>query len=582
MKFTFERKLALVFLILLMGLAVVGYIAYKNHRSLQDTNYLVQHTNEVLFKSNEVLSLAKDLGGERSYLATNDTDFLAPFHEAREQIFFQLGLLKELTRDNAIQQQRVDSLWRYAEKRTDFVETCIRLSESGKKDEAIAMMASKQGLYWMDSIRLVVTNMQAEESALLAQRKEASGRTMAEFNTLMLVLILVLLVLLIGSFIAIRLNFYTQLKLQEELKQANNFLNSILENIPNMIFVKDAQNLRFVRFNRAGEKLLSQKRENLIGKNDYDFFPKEQADFFTANDREVFLKGEVMDIPEEPIQTPAGTHWLHTKKIPLYDENGNPKYLLGISEDITNSKDRITQIRQLNANLEKTVQQLTSANKEMEAFTYSVSHDLRAPLRIIDGFGEILLKDCRDKLSGDDVRNLEVIIANAKHMGQLIDDLLTLSRLGRMEVTSKIVSMNDMVQEVIDALQLINNTVQYHFNLQYLPAAECDAGLIRQVWINLLSNAMKYSRKTPKPVVEIGSFLKDDKTVYYVKDNGVGFNMKYAGKLFGVFQRLHKPSEFEGTGVGLALVHRIISKHGGSIWAEAQENGGAVFYFTLN
>jgi two-component system, sensor histidine kinase and response regulator len=224
--------------------------------------------------------------------------------------------------------------------------------------------------------------------------------------------------------------------------------------------------------------------------------------------------------------------------------------------------------------------QLEEVNKELEAFTYSVSHDLRAPLRIIDGFAGILVSDFADKLNDEGNRTLGVIMNNARRMGQLIDDLLNLSRLGRQDIRLNKINMDRMVKSVVDEqLQLSNKQVNVTYE-ELLPA-DCDNGLIRQVWVNLISNAIKYSGRQAHSQITIGSYHKENDIIYFVKDNGVGFDMKYAGKLFGVFQRLHKITEFEGTGVGLALVQRIIVKHGGKVWARAEINKGATFYFSL-
>ncbi len=364
-------------------------------------------------------------------------------------------------------------------------------------------------------------------------------------------------------------------KAEREIKQTNYFLDSILENIPNMIFVKEAKELRFVRFNKAGEKLLGYSREDLIGKNDYDFFDKEQADFFTSKDREVFKNQEVLDIAEEPIDTKNGKRWLHTKKLTVTDEQGAPVYLLGISEDITEKKKTEEQ-------LVKRSEELEAANKELESFSYSVSHDMRAPLRAVSGFTKMLKEDYAQHLDERGKTLLTTIINEAVRMGQLIDDLLAFSRLGRQEVQKSKVDMNELAKEALDeVLKAAEVEVTPEIKLQHLPEASCDRSLIRQVFINLISNAVKYSGKNAKPEVQIGSFSENAKNVYFVKDNGVGFDMKYSNKLFGVFQRLHSQEEFKGTGIGLAIVQKIVTRHGGNAWAEAKLGEGAAFYFSL-
>jgi signal transduction histidine kinase len=231
--------------------------------------------------------------------------------------------------------------------------------------------------------------------------------------------------------------------------------------------------------------------------------------------------------------------------------------------------------------LRKASSEIQHLNQELEAYTFSVSHDLRAPLRAIDGYSQILNEDYGEKLDSEGKRVIRVIINNARRMGQLIDDLLDFSRIGRKEMIKTDFDIQVMVQEVVEELTEHRNGHPVRIEVLPLEPATGDFSMLRQVWVNLISNAIKYSGKKQEARIEIGSFHEPDKTCYYVKDNGVGFNMKYIDKLFGVFQRLHKSDEFEGTGVGLALVKRIVHRHGGSIWAEAKVGEGATFYFSL-
>ncbi len=277
-------------------------------------------------------------------------------------------------------------------------------------------------------------------------------------------------------------------------------------------------------------------------------------------------------------------YWVDTTIVPFLDEHGKPYQYVAIRADITERKKAEQEIISLNETLEKKIidrtARLEAANKELEAFTYSVSHDLRAPLRIIDGYASILVSDSSGKLDEEGNRILGVIMSNAKRMGQLIDDLLNLSRLGRRELAMNKVDMNELLIPVLSELLSLNTRFP-EINIARLDPADCDANLIRQVWGNLISNAIKYSSTRENPVIEIRSYKTETEVVYLVKDNGVGFDMQYADKLFGVFQRLHKISEFEGTGVGLALVQRVVLKHGGKVWAEAEPGKGASFYFSL-
>jgi len=223
---------------------------------------------------------------------------------------------------------------------------------------------------------------------------------------------------------------------------------------------------------------------------------------------------------------------------------------------------------------------LKSVNKELEAFSYSVSHDLRSPLRSIDGYAEMLGEEYSSILDEEGNRLLDIIKDSARNMGELIDDLLTFSRMGRKELQRSKIDMTELFKTVFDELsESVDHKAKIKINK--LSSITADASLIKQVLINLISNAIKYSSKKEKPVIEIKSEVSGKYTIYSVRDNGVGFDMQFSDKLFGVFQRLHSENEFEGTGVGLALVQRIIIKHGGEVWAEAKENEGAVFYFKL-
>jgi PAS domain S-box-containing protein len=354
-----------------------------------------------------------------------------------------------------------------------------------------------------------------------------------------------------------------------------------------MVYVKDARTLRYIRINRECERITGFKRRATIELTARDILPPAEAAAIEITDLETLTSGRLTEIQEEVVSTAdRGPRSRHTMKMPIFDDSGAAQYLLGISEDVTERKLAEKAIQELNSALEAKARQLEISNKELESFSYSISHDLRAPLRAIDGFALMIEEDYREKLDTEGRRYVAVIRENSKRMGALIDDLLEFSRLGRLPVVSHDINVEQLVHEVVQ--EVLHEHGRHaaggaapHVEIGQLPPARGDRGLLRQVWTNLIANAIKYSSKKTHPRIEVSGGQTAAETHYSVRDNGVGFDMDYAGKLFGVFQRLHRADEFSGTGVGLAIVHRVVSRHGGRVWAEGKLGDGAVFSFAL-
>lgn len=322
-------------------------------------------------------------------------------------------------------------------------------------------------------------------------------------------------------------------------------------------------------------------------------FATEKKDFLDKTIWEVFRMFKGSDIDEayqKPMHErtavafedyyPVVDMWLEARAFP--EDGGTAIFFT----DVTKYRKAEEEVRSFNEKLEGMVadrtRELQLANKELESFSYSVSHDLRAPLRSVHGYMNIFEEEYASKLDDEAKRLMKIIQDNAKKMGQLIDDLLSFSRLGRKELMKAHISMSDLVGMVWDDLQKGEDHRDIQMTISPLPVAYADSVTMRHVWQNLISNAVKYTRHKPKAIIEIGSETQKGRTAFFVRDNGSGFDMRYYEKLFGVFQRLHSQEEFEGTGVGLAIVHRIISRHGGEIWAEAKPDQGATFFFTLS
>lgn len=359
------------------------------------------------------------------------------------------------------------------------------------------------------------------------------------------------------------------------------------------------------------------KREEIVGRGLFDVFPDNPDDpaatgvrnLRTSLDRVRERRApDTMAVQKYDIRRPESAgggfeerYWSPTN-VPVFDAQGKLMYIIHHVEDVTEfvrlkrldgERHRLT--AELRSRAEKmeaevyaraqevaeTSRLLEQANAELESFSYSVSHDLRAPLRAINGFSLALLEDYGTTLPPDGQALLARVRENTKRMAQLIDDLLVFSRLGRKPLEMGPVDLASLMQSVVEEQRQADSKRAIEVVVHSLPATLGDAGLLRQALANLIENAFKFTRRQPKARIEIGSRVEGAETVYYVRDNGAGFDMKYATKLFGVFQRLHGESDFEGTGVGLALVQRIVHRHGGRVWAQAAVDQGATFYFTL-
>jgi PAS domain S-box-containing protein len=254
--------------------------------------------------------------------------------------------------------------------------------------------------------------------------------------------------------------------------------------------------------------------------------------------------------------------------------------------DVTARRKAEEELEMLNQSLERKIEertaQLQESNKALESFSYMAAHDLQAPLRVLSGYASILKNEYRANLNEDGSNLLDTMVLKTKHMSKLISDMLTFSRASHAAMREEQVNLDEMVRGIADQISLSTGTIAtIKINILPLGSHTCDAGLIQQVWINLISNAVKYSGKKEKPVIEIGAIKGESETVYYVKDNGAGFDMRYASNLFEVFKRMHSADEFEGTGIGLALVKSVITRHRGRVWAEAEPDKGATFFFAL-
>ena len=335
-------------------------------------------------------------------------------------------------------------------------------------------------------------------------------------------------------------------------------------------------------WNDGAERLKGYKAEEIMGQHISRLYAQEDIDTGKLEEElaEAAATGHVKDQGWR-MRKDGSRFWAEVVTTALRNPGGKLIGFVKIDRDITAQRHSEKQIRDLNLALIEQLDQLGNVNRELESFSYSVSHDLRAPLRHVDGFARILKDEYSPQIPHEAIRYLDRILEAVTRMGQLIDDLLNLARIGRKELKRKKLQMGSLVKEVMAELPAEAQERNIEWRIEPLPEMNCDPGLVKIVFANLLANAVKFTRKQAAAVIEVGTRTTDGQLTIFVRDNGVGFDPRYADKLFGVFQRLHRQEDFEGTGIGLVTVQRIIRRHGGEIWAESQVNAGTTFFFTL-
>lgn len=571
MKVHVEKRVLIGFLITALVLAVLGIFSFSSTQRLINTARLLTHANRVINNAEQLMKAIVDIEtGQRGFVITGSEEFLEPYYESSRIVDARLNSLDSLTSQNPSQHAKVVDLRTFIQRQSRWTKNII---DTRRKNFEAArdLVAGGEGKRTTDAMREIVKSIQNEEREIFRKGNTISASHLQQFQYSFVGFAVIISIIIVYLFYLVNKNLKMRGEVERHLKRVADETRDLYDNAPCGYFSVDT-NICLSDINNTLLLWLGYSRDEVIGKTKFEdlLAPESKANFLVTfpSDFEKYKRdGYVHDLEFEFIRKDQTIFSVIVSSLIDFNEKG----------EFTGSRTTVSDTTQR----KKAEDKAKLLNQELEAFTYSVSHDLRAPLRSVAGYAQILKEDYGHKLDEEGNRVAEVIINNANRMGRLIDDLLNFSRLGRKELSKSNLDMNEMVQGVLRELAIPENGRKLEIIVNPLKSSLADISLLHQVWTNLISNALKYSRKKEIAKIEIGSFDENGQTCYYISDNGAGFDMQYVDKLFGVFQRLHKVSEFEGTGVGLALVKRIIQRHAGSVWADGKINEGAKFYFTL-
>ncbi|HEV7611575.1 MAG TPA: ATP-binding protein [Steroidobacteraceae bacterium] len=579
-----ENVVSAAFVGAMLVVVLIGVLGAGALRRSEKSEKWVEHTYLVLRTIDEVKSgLFEAIADTGAFILTGIPDSLEQREKALSEVESRLQNSRELVADNPDQGRAIGELARLIDARVDLDRAAIVAAQTngiGAAKDLMAAAGSEGDL--TGRIRGQFETIRATELKLLDTRQRADQKPRRQVMWLAGTLFAAVVATVLIGLMKLRRELALRHDLANSLRANRGFLAIVLDNLPAMIFVKDVRTLRYLTVNLAAEAWLGLPREAIVGRTASEFMTAENAEFADRSDRETLAHSDALHIPQDQrIDRDGAVYTFATRKLLVRDAAGKPLYLVSISHDISERVAQESRIKILNHNLGRQQSELEAANRELESFSYSVSHDLRSPLRAVDGFSLMLLEDYGDKLEPEARRYLDTIRHASQRMSQLIDDLLAFSRLGRQSLAHALVDMEALATSAVQEALQGADSAQRQVTIDRLPAARGDPSLLAQVWSNLVSNAVKYTGKTNAPKIEIGARTEGNEISYYVRDNGAGFDMQYAHKLFGVFQRLHGQEEFSGTGVGLAIVHRVVTRHGGRVWAEGTPGRGATFHFAL-
>ncbi len=602
MTWTLERKIAAGFGLGLAALVLVGVVQYQTIQTLKETDRLVAHTNAVLTELEGAFSAVQDVESRgRGYVLMGQQRFMGQIEESITDAMGHFRRLRALTADNPRQQRNLNRLEPLAEQKIAFTLRLIELRRTQGQKAASDLLDRGEGLRLMEQVRGIVDSMSAEENNLLTARRTASAEAARNTELVSLLGTVVAFVLILAAAMIVRRDFARRRQAETAVQHSEERYRGLVTATSQIVWTTSADG-KVVTDLPSWRAYTGQSQQEIQGAGWAQALHPEDRDRTLEIWARAVATRSAYDT-EYRLQGSDGAYrYFAVRGVPVMEPGGRIREWVGTCTDITEQRRAAEEIQELNRDLEQRVRQRTkdleAANRELEAFSYTVSHDLRAPLRAIIGFARILTEEHAPSLDADVQHYIQVIRENAAQMGALIDGLLAFSRLGRHPLNSRDFHPGNLVREAMEEALAGQEGRQVEVIIGDLPACDADPLLLKQVFVNLLSNALKYTRGRNPARIEVAAvrfadldpatrdhqpegIVDPDSVVYLVRDNGIGFDMRYGDKLFGVFQRLHLPEEYEGAGVGLAIVQRIIHRHGGRVWAVAEPDRGATFYFTI-
>lgn len=572
----FKSKLLIGVAAALVVLIGVGVSSYMRIREGNSDAQWVDHTHQVIESLDAVLTdLVNAETGQRGFLLTGENSYLQPYASALVRLHSDLDRARKLTVDNPVQQRRLDRMMPLIAAKLAELKRTIALRQAEGLVMSASAVKTDTGKQRMDQIRVLIARMKQTEQQLLRQRLTTVHSATRTTTFLILGGNILGFLFLFAAGLLIHGEMAKRQLVDQALRASENRFRQILESAPDAVVIVD-QSGRIALVNSQTEKLFGYPRTALLDQPVEMLMPEQfrarhinhrEGYFSEPRTRPMGLGMELLGKRQDGTEFPVAI-----SLAPLRNPEG--MLVSGSIRDITDQRRAEEEMKIRNA-------QLQAANQELEAFCYSVSHDLRAPLRGIDGFSQALLEDQGEQLDDQGKAHLHRIRAATQRMGELIDDLLSLSRVTRAEISRKPTDLSAMALSIADEFHRQQSERDVEFVVAPNLEANADPRLMRIVLENLLGNSWKFTSKHERARIEFGRTDQNGSSAFFVRDDGAGFDPAYSHRLFGAFQRLHGMSEFPGTGIGLATVQRIVHRHGGKVWAEGAVNEGATFYFQL-